>query len=136
MKTHPLFSAAVSTAVAALLSGLSLLAAAQEPVPEQDPFAAAPFTNPQPLEALLALDDGEFLRRLFAASGGTSLFDRLLPAGATVFPMSHGFAGARDACARMRTVQACRLYLHDLIMINEEKLRQHRVLSNPFAPAK
>lgn len=132
LKTQPLFS----TVVAALFCGLAMAALAQEDPPEQSPFAAAPFLDPQPLQELIALDDGEFLRRLFDARQGSRLVDRLFPADPAIFPMSHGFAGARDACLRLRTPQACRLYLHDLVMINEDKLQQNRVLSNPFAPAR
>lgn len=132
MKTQPLFS----TVVAVFFSGLAMIAQAQEATPEQNPFAAAPFLNPQPLQELIALDDSEFLRRLFDTQGGTRLVDRLFPAELTTFPISHGFAGARDACLRTGTPQTCRLYLHDLVTINEEKLQQNRVLSNPFAPTR
>ncbi|QDZ29540.1 hypothetical protein [Noviherbaspirillum sp. UKPF54] len=132
MKTQQLFS----IVVAALFSGLAMAAPAQDSAQEQSPFAAVPFLEPQPLQELIALDDGEFLRRLFDARQGSRLVDRLFPAELTIFPLSHGFAGAQDACLRMRTPQACRLYLHDLVTINEDKLQQNRVLSNPFAPAR
>lgn len=130
MKIRQLFP----TVVTALFSGLAAIAQAQEPASAPSPFASAPLNDPQPLQQLIGLDDSEFLRRLFDTSRGPDLLDRFFPPGTVIFPMSHGFAGTQDACLRMRSAPACRLYVHDLITINEEKGPQNRVFSNPFAP--
>lgn len=130
MKTQQFFPAVV----AALFSGLAAIAQAQEAASETSPFATAPFSDPMPLQQLIDLEDREFLRLLFDTSRGPKLLDRFFPPDTVIFPMSHGFAGTQDACLRTRSAPACRLYVHDLITINEEKGPQNRAFSNPFAP--
>lgn len=130
MKTQKLFPAVV----AALFSGLTSFAQAQASASDQNPFAGLPFNDPQPLLQLMTLDDSAFLRRLFDTGSGPDILDRLFPSGQTVYPMSHGFAGPQSTCLQTRSALACRLYMADMITINEDNGSQSRVHSNPFAP--
>lgn len=62
------------------------------------------------------------------------LIEQLFPRDIPVFPVSHGFAGVRDACQRTRDTCACRLHLDDLISINQRHMAPAGVHVNPFEP--
>lgn len=101
---------------------------------ERDPFDSLPDRNPQELQQLLDLDDTQFSRLLQENNGArfrsvVSAFD---PSGATVFPLSHGFAGTKRACLVASTTAACRLYVSDLLAIQRERQNAAAVSSNPF----
>ncbi|WP_420472645.1 hypothetical protein [Noviherbaspirillum sp. ST9] len=103
---------------------------------ERDPFDTLPDRDPQALQQLLDLDDTQLSRLLQESDGArfrsvVSAFD---PPGAAIFPLSHGFAGARQACLAARTATACRLYVTDLLAVQRERQSAAAVSSNPFTP--
>lgn len=84
--------------------------------------SAGVYRDPAPLHRLLGLSDGD-LRTEIAAQGGQSFrtlvsaFEATAPEG---MPSSHGFLGPRAACLADRRVEACRIYLHDLVQIQQD----------------
>lgn len=100
----------------------------------RDPFAVVPFYDPQRLQEIAALDDQSFVSQLFAPSGNVTLIEQLFPSENAVFPVSHGFAGVQNACLRTRMALACRLYVDDLIDINQRNAPQGGAYTNPFEP--
>jgi hypothetical protein len=105
--------------------------------PDEFPFDVIPAANPADLQQIAALSDNELLARLFdgAPLGQAPGLQRFFPAGTRVFPMSHGFAGARDACLKQRSVVACRLHLQDLYKINANRRAPPGLMNNPFSRA-
>ena len=123
-----LFHLALSTA-SPLLIALTCL-----PLKAQEPFDVLPERSPQALQQLLDLDDAQFSRLLQENNGAqfraiVSPFD---PAATVVFPVSHGFAGAKQACLVARTSVACRLYVSDLLAVQRERQNATAVTNNPF----
>lgn len=109
-----------------------------EPPPEQGPdefpFDVLPAASPAELQQIAALSDNELLARLFNGGppGAAPGLQRFFPVGTRVFPMSHGFAGARDACLKQRSVVACRLHVQDLYKINASRRAPPGLMNNPF----
>jgi hypothetical protein len=87
------------------------------------PFDVIPARNPQALQQLVDLDDARF-NSLVSENGGAG-FRQIIapydPGDTPIFPVSHGFAGARKACLVQSNVVACRLYTTDLLNIQVEK---------------
>lgn len=113
-----------------------LLALACPPLAAQDrdPFDALPDRNPQELQQLLELDDAQFNNAVQENNGARfrSIVSAFDPPGTSVFPVSHGFAGVRQACLVARTPVACRLYVSDLLAIQRERQNAAGVSNNPF----
>jgi hypothetical protein len=103
-----------------------------------DPFDAIPARNPQPLQQLANLDDASF-NRLVSENGGAAFRQMITPydpGDTPIFPLSHGFDGARKACLVQRNPVACRLYTVDLLNIQLEKQNRGAVpVSAPAQPA-
>lgn len=99
-----------------------------------DPFDVIPARNPQALQQLADLDDARFAS-LVSENGGAG-FRQILapydPGDTPIFPVSHGFAGARQACLRHNNIAACRLYTVDLLNVQLEK--QNRGVMPGSAP--
>ena len=104
---------------------------AQEP---PDPFDAAPSRNPQALQQLANLNDAQFQSVLAENNGARfrAIVAEFDPPGLSVFPVSHGFAGPKEACLRARVATACRLYTSDLLAVQREKENRAAVTNNPF----
>jgi hypothetical protein len=100
-----------------------------------DPFDVIPPRNPQALQQLADLDDARF-DRLVSENGGagfrqiTAPYD---PGDTPIFPVSHGFAGARKACLVQSNAVACRLYTVDLLNIQLEKQNRGAMPGNAAA---
>lgn len=124
------FRLAAGVAAPLLMALASLPLSAQE----RDPFDALPDRNPQELQRLLDLDDAQF-SRLLQENNGAGFRSVVLPfdpSGTTIFPLSHGFAGTRQACLAARTTVACRLYVTDLLAVQRERQNAGAASSNPF----
>lgn len=107
-------------------------AVAQEP---SDPFDALPSHNPLALLQLAALNDAQFQDVVLENNGErfraiVASFD---PPDLSIFPVSHGFAGAKEACLGDRVIEACRLYVIDLLTVQQRKSANSSVTNNPFA---
>lgn len=107
-------------------------AVAQEP---PDPFDVLPSHNPLALLQLAALDDARFQNVVLENNGErfraiVASFD---PPDLSIFPVSHGFAGAKEACLGDRVIEACRLYVIDLLTVQQRKPANSSVTNNPFA---
>jgi hypothetical protein len=107
-------------------------AAAQEP---SDPFDVLPSHHLQALTQLAALDDAQFRNAVFENNGErfraiVASFD---PPDSSIFPVSHGFAGPKEACLGDRIIEACRLYVMDLHTVQQRKQPANSsVTNNPF----
>jgi len=103
---------------------------------ERNPFDVLPDRDPRALQQLLDLDDVQFARTLQENNGAQfrSTVEPFDPPGTTVFPVSHGFAGVKQACLAARTATACRLYVSDLLAIQRERQTAAGVTNNPFTP--
>lgn len=101
---------------------------------EGNPFDVLPDRNPQPLQQLLELDDTQFSNVLQEDNGARfrSIVAAFDPPGTAVFPVSHGFAGARQACLAARAAVACRLYVSDLLAVQRERQDAGAATNNPF----
>lgn len=100
-----------------------------------DPFNILPSHNPLALLQLAALNDLQFQRVILENNGErlrtiVASFD---PPGLSVFPLSHGFARAKEACLSDHILEACRLYVIDLLTVQQRKLANASVTNNPFA---
>jgi len=100
-----------------------------------DPFNILPSHNPLALLQLAALDDVQFQGAILENNGErlrtiVASFD---PPGLSVFPVSHGFARAKEACLSDHITEACRLYVIDLLAVQQRKLANASVANNPFA---
>jgi len=115
-----------------------LLALACSPLAAQDrnPFDTLPDRNPQELQQLLELDDAQFNNAVQENNGARfrSIVSAFDPPGMAVFPISHGFAGVRQACLETRAAVACRLYVSDLLAVQRERQNAAGVSNNPFTP--
>lgn len=107
-------------------------AIAQEP---PDPFDVIPPLNPQPLQQLANLSDTQFQEIVLENNGENfrAIVANFDPPGLSVFPVSHGFAGTKEACLRDQVVAACRLYVLDLLTIQQRKQADAPTTNNPFA---
>ena len=116
---------------APLLMALSCLPLGAQ---ERDPFDVLPGRDPQALQQLLDLDDTQFGRLLQENNGARfrSIVSAFDPPGTAVFPVSHGFAGMRQACLVARAAVACRLYVSDLLAVQRERQNAAAVTNNPF----
>lgn len=104
---------------------------AQEP---PDPFDVIPSLTPQPLQQLADLNDAQFQNIVLENNGErfraiVASFD---PPGLSIFPVSHGFAGTKEACLRDHTVAACRLYVIDLLTVQQRRQANTSITNNPF----
>lgn len=101
---------------------------------ERNPFDVLPDRNPQELQQLLELDDTQFNEALQENNGARfrSIVSAFDPPGTSVFPVSHGFAGAKQACLVARVAVACRLYVNDLLAVQHERQNAGAVSNNPF----
>lgn len=96
---------------------------------------AVPYSDPQPLQDLLNLDDAQLQNRLNNDWNQVrQTLDRFSPSGSAASPTPRAFAGSQDECLRTRSQAACRVYLGNLVAINKEKQQQGGLLSNPLAP--
>jgi hypothetical protein len=98
-----------------------------------DPFDALPARNPQALEQLANLDNAGFSRLVTENSGAAfrQIVDPYDPGAVPIFPVSHGFAGARRSCLQSQNVEACRLYTVDLLSVQQEKQNRGAVPDVP-----
>jgi hypothetical protein len=119
------------------IPSLLVLALAGSPALAQDssnPFGVLPPHNPQPLIQLANLSNQQ-LQHLIQKNGGATLrtiLARFDPPDAVVFPISHGFAGSKEACLHQLNVTACRLYIGDLIAMERERQEKASAGNNPF----
>lgn len=120
-------------------AGISILAFALacSPVTAQEPpdaFDTLPARDPQPLQQLADLDDAQFQNAIAENNGARfrAIVAEFDPPGLSVFPVSHGFAGVKEACLRARVLTACRLYTIDLLTVQREKRNRAGVTNNPF----
>lgn len=106
-------------------------AVAQEP---PDPFNVLPSHNPLALLQLAALSDTQFQAVVLENNGERfrSIVADFDPPDLLVFPASHGFAGGKEACLSDRVIEACRLYVIDLLMVQQRKPKNASATNNPF----
>jgi len=106
-------------------------AVAQEP---PDPFNVLPPHNPLALLQLTALDDTQFQKLVLENNGERfrTIVADYDPPGVSVFPASHGFAGAKEACLGDRVIVTCRLYVNDLLKVQQRKQANASATNNPF----
>lgn len=102
---------------------------------ERNPFDALPNRDTQQLQQLLDLDDTRFGQLVQENNGARfrSIVSAFDPPGTAVFPVSHGFAGVKQACLAARAAVACRLYISDLLAVQRERQDAAAVSNNPFA---
>lgn len=94
---------------------------------------ALPYKDPQPLQDLLALDDGRLQRRLDSDwSSIRRTLDGFVPPGTVITSAPRVLIGSQHECLRSRSAPACRVYLASLVEINREKQQQGGVLANPL----
>lgn len=114
---------------------LSGTAVAQEEGPDTFPLDDLPAADAAELNRLAALPDAALLEQLFggAPPGRSPVLERFSPPGLTLrYPVSHGYAGPRDACLRYRVPAACRLHLEDLMTIQLRRQPGAGSGANPF----
>lgn len=123
--------------ITALIAGTAIVlapcASAQQEEPDTFPLDVLPAADPAELNRLAALPDQLLIDALFrdAPPGRSPVLERYSPSGAPGFPVSHGYAGPRDACLRYRAPAACRLHLEDLTTI-QLRMRPGGATGNPF----
>ena len=100
-----------------------------------DPFNILPSHNPQALLQLTALNDAQFQGVILENNGERlrTIVANFDPPGLSVFPVSHGFAKAKEACLSDHITEACRLYVIDLLAGQKRKLANASATNNPFS---
>jgi len=83
---------------------------------------------------LLDLDDTQFNNAVQENDGARfrSIVSAFDPPGTHIFPISHGFASARQICLAARNATACRFYVRDLLAIQRERQDAAEASNNPF----
>lgn len=101
---------------------------------ERDPLDVPPEHNSPELQQLLELDDTQFNKALQENNGARfrSVVSAYDPPGTSAFPVSHGFAGAKQTCLVTRAAVPCRLYVSDLLAVQRERQNAGAASNNPF----
>jgi hypothetical protein len=99
-----------------------------------NPFDRLPYHNPQQLREWVSLDDARFQELLIRDwTRVRAELDASFPPGLVIFPLPRSFAGPQQACLNSRVPAACRIYMTDLIQINQQKENQKRAGTGAFA---
>jgi hypothetical protein len=101
------------------------------------PVALPPAANPQALQQWIALDNPRF--EALVRNDWPSVqrvLEGFYPPGLTPTPtsVSMGFAGPQIACLEEQAPVACRIYMTDLLRLNQSGSLPGRAGNNPFLP--
>ncbi|MDB5797071.1 MAG: hypothetical protein JWP36_973 [Paucimonas sp.] len=113
-----------------------LLIAAQPVAAQSSPPGAAVAANAQTLRDWIALDPQRFdalVQNNFPAV--QRVLGGFYPPGLEPTPatQSHGFAGPQRSCIEDQAPRACRIYMADLLRLNQAGALPGNAAANPFA---